>query len=105
MNTSFRFAQRAVNTSRKSGCFNFRSTTTTESFAQKFNKKSTTTSTSSSSSSIPSFGSYANFSSKTGVNSIGNTTNIIKCATTISTSGFPFLEVICFVDSEDDDDR
>ncbi|KAN0025169.1 hypothetical protein ACTFIU_003425 [Dictyostelium citrinum] len=107
MNSTFRFAQKAVNTSRKSGCFNFRATTTTstESFAQKFNKKSTSTSTASSSSSIPSFGTYANFSSKPTVNSSGNATNIIKCTKTISASGFPFLEVICLIDSEDDDDR
>ncbi|KAM9971398.1 hypothetical protein ACTFIW_011376 [Dictyostelium discoideum] len=103
MNTSFRFAQRAVKTSQKSGCFNFRATTSTESFAQKFNKKSTSTSTSSTSSSIPSFGSYANFSSA--VNSTGNATNIIRSTKTISAGGFPLVEILCLIDPDDDDDR
>ncbi|KAK5574830.1 hypothetical protein RB653_010084 [Dictyostelium firmibasis] len=106
MNASFKFAQRTVNSSRKSGCFNFRATTTTtssESFAQKFSKQSTSTSTSSSSSSIPSFGSYANFSSN--VNTFGNKNSIINSAKTTSANGFPFLEVLCLIDAEEDDDR
>ncbi|KAM9996733.1 hypothetical protein ACTFIZ_001685 [Dictyostelium cf. discoideum] len=106
MNTSFRFAQRAVKTSQKSGCFNFRATTsTTESFAQKFNKRSTSTSTSSTSSSIPSFGSFASFSSSYKFTYTIALKSTLRSTKTISASGFPLVEVLCFIDPDDDDDR